>query len=74
MKLLAIKRGSKFQLDGYISGKRLRISLGTASESHAADLKRNIENTVTRENDSQFWAPNCVDCYHRSPFALWLSS
>jgi integrase/recombinase XerD len=50
-----IKRGAKFQLDGYVGGKRIRISLGTANESRAADLKRNIENTITRGTDSQFW-------------------
>lgn len=55
MNLFIIKRKSKYQLDGYISGKRLRISLGTANESRAADLKRNIENTLARGSDSQFW-------------------
>jgi integrase len=49
------KRASKIHFGGYIGGKRFRISLGTANESRAADLKRNIENAISRGNDSQFW-------------------
>jgi integrase len=49
------KRGSKLHLHGYINGKRLRVSLGTANEYAAADLKRNIENAISRGGDSQFW-------------------
>jgi integrase len=55
MKLNVVTQGSKIHLDGYINRKRLRISLGTASQSHAADLKRNIENAITKGNESQFW-------------------
>jgi integrase len=55
MKLCIVKRGKKYQISGSSSGKRIRISLGTANESCAADTKRNIENAITRGNDSQFW-------------------
>src|SRR5271154_967724 len=55
MKLEVVKRGLKQHLDGYIGGKRFRVSLGTANEARAADLRRNIENTILRGNDSQFW-------------------
>jgi hypothetical protein len=59
MRLSVVKRGSKWHLDGYISRKRFRISLGTANESHATDIKRRIENAIARENESQFWPELC---------------
>jgi integrase len=55
MKLFIVKRGKKYQVAGSSGGKRIRISLGTANESYAADIKRNIENAIVRGNDSQFW-------------------
>lgn len=55
MKLFIVKRGRVWQLAGSYSGKRIRISLGTASESSAADIKRNIENALIRGNDSPYW-------------------
>ncbi len=55
MKLFIVKRGRVWQLAGSYAGKRIRISLGTANESFATDIKRNIENAIIRGNDSQYW-------------------
>ena len=41
---------------GSYAGKRIRISLGTANEAFATDIKRNVENAIIRGNDfSQYW-------------------
>jgi integrase len=55
MKFSIVQRGKRYQLAGCSGGRRIRVSLGTANESYAADLKRDIVNALTRGNDSQFW-------------------
>ncbi len=55
MKLEVIHRGSKRRIDGYILGKRLRLSLGTANDSTADTWKNKIERALQGGAASPLW-------------------
>ena len=55
MKFTVIHRGRMRRLDGYILGKRLRVSLGTANDSTADAWKNKIERALHSGTDSPLW-------------------
>jgi integrase len=55
MKLEVVHRGKKRRIDGYVAGKRLRLSLGTANDATADTWKNKIERAVQGGADSPLW-------------------
>jgi integrase len=55
MKFEVIHRGSKRRIDGYVLGKRLRLSLGTANDGTADAWKNKIERALQGGADSPLW-------------------
>jgi len=55
MKLEVIHRGRKRRIDGYVAGKRLRLSLGTANDATADAWKNKIERAIHAGPDSPLW-------------------
>ena len=50
-----IHRGKKRRIDGYVAGKRLRLSLGTANDATADTWKNKIERAIQGGADSPLW-------------------
>ncbi|HXM95764.1 MAG TPA: site-specific integrase [Candidatus Dormibacteraeota bacterium] len=55
MKLEVIHRGKRFRIAGYVMGRRLRLSLGTASHITADTWKNKIERALQAGADSPLW-------------------
>ncbi len=55
MKLEVVHRGKKRRIDGYVAGKRLRLSLGTANDATADSWKNRIERAIQGGADSPLW-------------------
>jgi integrase len=55
MKLEVIHRGRKRRIDGYVAGRRLRLSLGTANDATADTWKNKIERAIQGGPDSLLW-------------------
>jgi hypothetical protein len=55
MKLEVVHRGRKRRIDGYVEGKRLRLSLGTANDATADTWKNKIERAIQGGADSPLW-------------------
>jgi integrase len=55
MKLEVIHRGRKRRIDGYVAGRRLRLSLGTANDATADTWKNKIERAIQGGSDSLLW-------------------
>jgi integrase len=55
MKFEVIHRGRKRRIDGYVLGKRLRLSLGTANDSTADAWKNKIERALQGGANSPLW-------------------
>jgi integrase len=55
MRLEVVHRGKKMRLDGYVSGRRLRLSLGTANGATAETWKNKIERALQGGAESPLW-------------------
>jgi hypothetical protein len=55
MKFEVIHRGKRRRIDGYVAGRRLRLSLGTANDATADKWKNNIERALQGGAESPLW-------------------
>jgi integrase len=55
MRLEVVHRGKRMRLDGYVSGRRLRLSLGTANSATAETWKNRIERALQGGSESPLW-------------------
>jgi integrase len=55
MKLEVMQRGKRQRLEGYVAGRRLRLSLGTANGATAEIWKNKIKRALEGGRDSTLW-------------------
>jgi integrase len=55
MKFEVIHRGKRRRIDGYVAGRRFRLSLGTANDATADKWKNNIERALHGGAESPLW-------------------
>ena len=73
MRLEVVHRGKRMRLDGYVSGRRLRLSLGTANGATAETWKNKIARALEGGRESTLWGElRCSFLLRR--FARWRES
>lgn len=55
MKLEVVHRGRQYRIDGYVDGRRVRLSLGTANDATADRWKDKIERAIQGGVESPLW-------------------